>query len=215
MTQQEFTFAIAHSTPKTAGAFIMVSDFLFEADQHVCASLHHAGISQGRGCSIVTCLIGRDPAVAASPLGCFNAPGITTVAGTSASYDTVLEMISAVEAASALLTPASAGFVLPASIAQTLRATEKATGSGMVMVRNDLAGYPGIVTEATSPSTLAFADWSQLLLLEYNVLEIGTDPYGASGSAQFRAGRVAIRALWNVDSVLLNPASFAVSGALS
>ena len=121
------------------------------------------------------------------PTGVFNAPGITTVAGTSASYDTVLEMISAVEAASALLTPASAGFVLPASIAQTLRATEKATGSGMVMVRIDLAGYPGIVTEATSPSTLpsrigvSCSCWNTTC---WKLAQILTGPQGVRNSMQ-------------------------------
>jgi HK97 family phage major capsid protein len=146
--------------------------------------------------------------------GVYGASGTNTVAAASASYATVLNMVEAVEADSALLTPSSAAFVMRSNIAKMLRTRERATGSGTIMQANDVSGYQGVVCEGTSPNSMTFADWSQLCLLEYGILEVGTDPFGVN-SALFKTGQVAIRCLWMVDSILLNPQSFCVSGSLS
>ena len=82
------------------------------------------------------------------------------------------------------------------------------------MTGNNLASYPCVVTGGASPNLMVFADWSQLLLLEYNVLEISSDPYGANSSL-FKSGIVGVRVLWTVDSILLNPPSFVTTGTLN
>ena len=101
-----------------------------------------------------------------------------------------------------------------ANIAKLARTRETATGGGMMMVANDLAGYPAVVSQGASPNTMTFGDWSQLCLLEYSMLEISTDPFGVN-STLFKSGMVGIRCLWSVDALVLNPSSFVVSGALS
>jgi hypothetical protein len=88
-----------------------------------------------------------------------------------------------------------------------LRLREKVAGSGTIMTANDLAGYPAQVTKAIPDSSLVFGDWSQLLLLEWGLLEVGTDPYGVN-SALFKTGQVGIRSIWTCDAVCLHPSSF-------
>ncbi|OAI46525.1 hypothetical protein AYO43_06130 [Nitrospira sp. SCGC AG-212-E16] len=60
--------------------------------------------------------------------------------------------------------------------AKLLRAREKATGSGTIMAANNLAGYSVVVTKSTPDGSLVFGDWSQVLLMEWGIVEVGIDP---------------------------------------
>jgi HK97 family phage major capsid protein len=209
----QFTFVTSTSTPKTVGAYIEVSGQLLKQTGPLAQAFVMQALARAVAAELSTKLLvgsGSNGQVQ----GLFGYTGITTLAGGTANYAKVLDMIESVEAAKSLLNSSSAGFVMPANIAKLLRGREKATGSGMIMTRNDVAGYPGAVTQGASANTMTFGDWSQLILLEYGALEIGTDPYGVN-SALFKTGQVGIRCLWTVDMILLNPSSFVVTGALS
>lgn len=146
--------------------------------------------------------------------GIFGYSGVSTASGASANLTTFTNMIESVEAANALLTPTSAAFVIRANVAKLARTRDLGSGTGPLMTRNTLAGYNTIVSQGTSPNSAVFADWSQLLLVEFGQLEVGVDPYGVNG-ALHKAGLIGVRCWWTTDAILLNPKSFCVTGALN
>jgi len=75
-----------------------------------------------------------------------------------------------------------AGLVIEPDVARLLRAREKATGSGTVMVANDLAGYSAVVTKSSPDGFLVFGDWSQVLPMEWGIVEVGVDFYGVNSA---------------------------------
>jgi len=75
-----------------------------------------------------------------------------------------------------------AGLVIEPDVARLLRAREKATGSGTVMVANDLAGYSAVVTKSSPDGFLVFGDWSQVLPMEWGIIEVGVDFYGVNSA---------------------------------
>lgn len=213
ITESQFVFAVSATSPKMLGAYCEVSRQFLEQTSTFAQSFVMQALARA-----VTAELSRKLLVGTGAAGqidgVFGAAGVTGLAAGSANYSKCLDCIEAVESNSAMLTPGSAGFVMPANIAKMLRGRELSSGSGPIMRANDVSGYLGIVTQGCSPNSMTFADWSQLCLLEYNVLEIGTDPYGATGTL-FRTGSVGIRALWTIDSILLNPKSFVTTGSLS
>ncbi|MFY4729115.1 phage major capsid protein [Nitrospira sp. BLG_2] len=214
LSETDFTFATSATTPKTVGAYIELSGQFLKQGGPFAQNFVMAALARAVAAELSRKILVGSGA-AGQIQGVFGYSGINTVAAGSANYSKVLDMLEAVEADSALLNPASAGFVMPAAVAKLLRSRERATGSGTIMLGTEVSGYPGIVTEGSSPNTLTFGDWSQLVLLEYGILEIGRDPYGVPGANLFQSGRVGIRAFWTVDSVLLNPSSFVTSGGLN
>ena len=129
------------------------------------------------------------------------------MSGTSLATAGILDAIKLIEDASALIDPTKFAPVVAPDAARLLRLRELATGSGMLMVANTLAGYPSVVTKTIPDSTIVLGDWSQVMLLEWGVLEVGTDPYGVN-SALFTKGLVGLRAIWTCDFICLQPKSF-------
>jgi len=139
--------------------------------------------------------------------GILNTTGVGSISGTSLAYSGILDAVKTVEDQSAMVDQLKAGFALAPTEARLLRLREKVAGSGMIMTANDLGGYPAVVTKAIPDGSLVFGDWSQLMLLEWGILEVGTDPYGVNSNL-FKTGLVGIRAIWTVDAVVLQPKSF-------
>ena len=206
LTESQITFAVAASTPKSVGAYVEASrllltqasafanDFIMRILGRTVAAEVDAKFLSGTGAS-------------GQPTGVLNTAGIGSVTGTSLAYTGILDVVKTVEDASAMVNPSAAGFVLAPDVARLLRVREKVAGSGTIMLANDLAGYPSQTTKSIADATLLFAEWSQLLMLEWGVLELGADPYGAN-SALFTKGLVGLRAIWTVDALVLQPKSF-------
>ena len=213
VAESQPTTTISASTPKTVGAYVEASgQFLKQttaAAQNFVTQILSKAVAADMSRKLLT-----GSGANGQLQGIFGYTGVSTLAGGSANYSKCLDMIESLESNSALLTPGSAAFVMPSNVAKLLRGRETTSGSGLVMRGSDVSGYPGIVTQGTSPNTMVFGDFSQLALLEYGVLEIGTDPYGAA-SALFKVGLVGIRCLYTIDMVLLNPKSFCVTGSLN
>jgi len=213
ISESQFVFAISSTTPKTVGAYCEISGQLLKQTSTFAQTFVFQALARA-----VAAELSRKLLTGASPngetLGVFNTPGVGSLAGGSANLSKVLDTVQTVETANGLLQPEAAGFVTTPGVARLMRGRESVAGSGLFMTGNNLASYPCVVTGGASPNLMVFADWSQLLLLEYNVLEISSDPYGANSSL-FKSGIVGVRVLWTVDSILLNPPSFVTTGTLN
>jgi len=213
ITESSLDFLTASSTPKTVGAFCKVSRQVLLQSSPVAQNFLLRALAEAVAAELSRKLLvgsGAD----GQPLGIFSYLAVGTVSGGSANYQAVLDLIEEVETDSAIVNSASAGFVMTPDVARLLRSRETASGSGMVMTANDVSGYRAIVMAGSSPNTLTFGDWSQLALLEYSILEVAADPYGIA-SENFRSGTVGLRVLWTIDSILLHPQSFAITGGLN
>ncbi len=209
ITESQFGFAIAAGTPKNVGGYAEVSDLLLKqtspaAQNFVLAELARATAAEIDGKGL------QGSGATGQPTGILNTAGIGSVSGTSLAYAGVLDLIKAIEDKSGIVDPTRAGFVVAPDTARLLRAREMASGSGMVMTANDLAGFPAFPTKSMPNASLMFGDWSQVVLLDWGALQIGTDPYGVN-SALFKTGQVGIRSLWSCDVVVLHPESFAAA----
>jgi HK97 family phage major capsid protein len=205
LTESQITFALSAATPKSVGCYVEASrllltqagtfanDFIMRILGRAVAAEVDQKFLSGTGAS-------------GQPTGVLNA-GIGAVSGSSLAYAGILDTVKTVEDLSAIIDPTKAGFVVAPDAARLLRLREKVAGSGTIMTANDLAGYPAHVTKSIPDASLIFADWSQLLQLEWGQLEIGADPYGAN-SALFTKGLVGLRAIWSVDCLILQSKSF-------
>jgi hypothetical protein len=88
-----------------------------------------------------------------------------------------------------------------------LLSRDKAAGSGMIMDGYTCASLPAQVSKSCPDASLVFGDWSQLVLCEWGILEVGIDPYGADGGL-FKKALVGLRSIWTIDSVVLHAESF-------
>lgn len=206
LPESQILFALAAAAPKSCGVYVEASrllltqtsafaqDFLMRILGRAVAAEIDAKFLAGTG-------------GAGQPTGIINTAGIGSVTGTSLAYSGILDTVKTVEDASAMVDPTRSGFVLSPDAARLLRLREKVAGSGTIMTANDLGGFPAQVTKSIPDASLLFADWSQLLMLEWGQLELGADPYGAN-SALFTKGLIGLRAIWTVDALVLQPKSF-------
>ena len=203
----------ATASPKTVGAYFELSGQLLKQIAPATENFIMAEAGKAVGAAVSAALIAGS-GTGGQPQGIVGGSGVGTQSGTSLAWTGVLNMIETVETASALISPDSAGFAVAPGAAELLRGREKATGSGFIMAEGKIAGFKAIVSAGVPSGTMVFGDWQSVILPTWGVLEIGTDPYGASG-ALFKSGMVGVRALWSVDVALLRPASFCVASSIT
>ncbi|MEI2421565.1 phage major capsid protein, partial [Arthrospira platensis SPKY2] len=71
-------------------------------------------------------------------------------------------------------------------------------------------GVPARSSTAMPAASMIYGDWSSLLIGQWGVLELETNPY-----ANFQAGIVGMRALWTTAVALRHLASFTVATSIT
>lgn len=206
LTESQMAFASEAASPKSVGAYCEVSRQLLKQSSPAAQALvlnHMARATAAEMDAKLTSGTGASGQLT----GLLNVAGVGSVSGASATYGTILDAVKNVEDANGLLDPTKAGFVVSPTDARLFRARERAVGSGMIMTANELGGYPAQVTKSISNGSALFGDFSQVLLLNWGILEVGVDPFGANSNL-FKAGLVGIRSIWTCDAVVLHPESF-------
>ena len=72
-----------------------------------------------------------------------------------------------------------------------------------------MAGIPATSTKSMTTGSLLFGDYSQAVFVEFGPLQI------AVNVSDFNKGTLAIRALWNVDVVVVEPKSFTLATSVT
>lgn len=205
-TESQFTFAVEAGSPKTLGSYCEISDLWIKSTSPVAQAFVLREDARATTAEFDKKLI-NGVGAAGEPMGVLNVNGIGSVSGTSVAYSGILDVIKTVENASGIVRLGRAGFVVAPDVAKLLRSRERAAGSGMIMNGCTLADFPCQVSKAMPDGTLIFGDWSQLVLCEWGLLEIGVDPYGSDGGL-FKKGLIGLRSIWTIDPVLLHVESF-------
>jgi hypothetical protein len=205
-TESDYVFVQISGSPKTAYGFVELSNQWLRQTSPEAQRYVWNAMGTAVGTEVFLQLIKGDGA-SGRVQGILNVAGVGSVSGTTLAFSGILDAIKSVEDASAVISPASAGFLLAPDTAKITRSREKASGSGMIQPANDIVGYPVQVSKVIPDSSLLFADFSQIALLDWGALEISTDPYGVD-SARFVKGLTGLRCLWSCDVCVLNPKSF-------
>ena len=213
LTESQFAFAQAAGSPKSVGCYLECSDLFLKQTSAFAQMTIMQQLAKATAAEQDKQVLNGDGS-AGKPTGILQTAGVGSVTGTSLAYGGVLDVIKYLEDRSAIVDPKKTGFVVAPDVAKLLRSRERATGSGMIMTANNLADYPAQVTKSIPDATLLFGDFSQLALLEWGTLEIGTDPYGADGGL-FKTGRVGIRSFWTTDCIVLHADSFCKSTSIT
>jgi len=118
------------------------------------------------------------------PLGLLNTPNVqqsTVIAGTQASRDLVLELVSLLESSD--VTEESLGFLLSPELRYILQTTLLDAGSGRFVMeqKDNLQGYNAAVStmvpELATNKVLAFGDWSKMFIGEWGSMSVLSNPY--------------------------------------
>jgi len=213
LTESQFAFVQAAATPKSVGGYCEISDMWLKQGGPAAQNFVLTELGRAVSSDIDNKIINGSGA-SGQPTGIINTAGIGSVTGTALAWAGVLDIVKAVEDANAVVNPESLGWAVTPSVARLLRARERATSNGFMIENNQMAGHPVDATNSVPADSAVFGDWSNLVLLQWNTLQIANDPYGAN-SALFMRGLMGVRALWTCDVVVLRPASFCKSTAIT
>jgi HK97 family phage major capsid protein len=209
VTENQPAVGAVSTTPKTVGARFDMSRQLLKQITPAAERFLLAEAGAAVAGAVDTALI-QGSGASGQPQGIVGTAGVATQSGTSLNWAGVLNAIEQVETANAIVNPATTGWVLGAAAAELLRARERAAGSGFILNDGRIAGFPVVVSGSVPASAAVFGDWSGVMLPEWGVLEIGSDPFTG-----FTTGTVTVRALWTTDVAVLRPASFATISSIT
>ena len=78
------------------------------------------------------------------------------------------------------------------------------------LAQGEVAGFPAYSTQQMPTATMLFGDWSEVVIGEWGILEIGTDPF-----TNFKTGKIGIRGLYTIDIALRHAASFSAATSIT
>lgn len=140
------------------------------------------------------------------PLGLFGTTGINTVTfGGAATYAKVVEFGSKIEAANYDAT--SLKYATTPEVFAALKTKLKASGvAGFIAEAGKIDGFDTLRSKQVSGNKVAFGDWSQLIIGEWEAYDLTVDPYT-------RAGEHEVVLTLNIlaDVMVRQPKAFAVS----
>jgi HK97 family phage major capsid protein len=73
-----------------------------------------------------------------------------------------------------------------------------------------MAGFRAMSSNQVEAAEMFFGDWSEVLIGEWGILEVTTNPY-----ANFQAGIIGVRAIYSVDVGLRHAAAFSFATAIA
>lgn len=115
----------------------------------------------------------------------------------------------------AVVNPEAFGYVTTPAVAALLAQRQRFTGTDSPLWQGNLAegqviGHKAMSSLQVPTANILAGDWSQLILAEWGVLEVETNPY-----ANFAAGIVGIRAFYTVDVGVRWGASFSLATSVT
>lgn len=149
------------------------------------------------------------------PRGILNTASIPTFPGTTLGLAGLIEAQTDVANSNGVVDATALAYVTTPSVAGVLMQRHRVASTNSPLWQG--AVHSGMVegvqarsTTAMPSATAIYADWSSLLIGQWSVLEISTNPY-----AGFAAGIVGARAFWTIDIGVRHLASFTVASAIT
>lgn len=211
ISESQMTIGQLAMTPKTVGAYSEISRQLLLQGSPAADALVMEDLAQTIAVAIDAAAIAGTGADG-QPTGIINTAGIGSVTGTSLGYAGVLEFMTDLANA---MDGDKLGFVTTPAVAALLAqrvkvaATDSMIWEGNLM-EGGICGMPAMSSNQMPAASMLFADWAQLLIGEWGILEIATNP-----AANFQAGIVGVRALQSVDIGVRQPSAFSLATSIT
>lgn len=208
ITESQQTFVQMAMSPKTVGAYTEVSRLLL---------LQSAPAAEG----IVTDDLAAVVALAADlgalngsgsagqPQGIIGTSGIGGVASGSIDYAKTLEFQT--DVASSNVVPQAGAYVTTPAVAAILMQKSRFSNTDTPLWNGNIwngqvVGFPGMSSNQMPSANLIFGDWQEMVIGEWGVLEVETNPY-----ANFQAGIIGVRALYSMDVGVRRPFAWSLA----
>jgi HK97 family phage major capsid protein len=156
----------------------------------------------------------RGSGAAGQPQGIVGTSGVGSVTGTTLAAAGIIEFQSDVATANALM-PGS-GYVTTPIVAGLLMARPELPSTGTTrmwtgnMMEGNMLGFPAMSSSQMLAGTMLFGNWPSVLLAEWGVLELMTNPY-----SDFTRGLTAVRGWYTCDVGVRYPAAFSYSSSIT
>lgn len=144
------------------------------------------------------------------PRGILQTSGISTCAssGASMNYSAVVQAQVDVVTANAAILPEALAYVTTPAVAQLAKGRQRFTSAtdplwAGAVHEGTVEGARAVSTTLMPTGKLLYGDWSQIVVAEWGVLAIESDPF-----SKFQTGIVGVRGLYAVDILVLHPQSF-------
>jgi HK97 family phage major capsid protein len=211
-TESQQTFVQLSMAPKTVGAYTEVSrKLLLQASIDV-EGLVNADLAAVAALAVDSASV-NGTGTSGQPLGLLNVTGVGSVSGSSLGFAGILE--TQTDLATGNVMPLRGGYVTTPTVAGLMMAEVMFSNTASPLwVGNiwngNMMGFPAMSTNQMPAGTMIFGDWSKLVVGEWGVLEIDTNPY-----ASFAAGIIGVRALYSVDVGVRYPVAFTAATSIT
>ena len=212
ITETQQTLGQLAFSPKNVGAYTEVSRQLMVQSNPACEMLVMNDLAAVLARAIDTAALSGSGS-GGQPQGLIGTAGVGSVTGTSLAYAGLLEFQSDVATSNALTdgaayltTPTVAGLLCQR---QRFTSTDSPLWSGNV-AKGSVIGFDAYTSNGVPAGTMIFGDWSQLIVAEWGVIELATNPY-----ANFQSGITGIRGWATVDIGIRQPAAFSVASSIT
>lgn len=212
ITESQQTFGQIGISPKNVGAYTEVSRQLMLQSTPDAERVVMDDLAKVVALAIDAAAINGSGA-AGQPQGIIGTSGVGSFTGTSLNYAGLIEAQTDLAAGNAL--DGSPGYLTTPSVAGVLCQRQRFTGTdsplwGGNLSAGQIGGFKAMTTTAMPAGTMIFGNWSDVILADWGVIELATDPY-----TNFKTGVVGIRAWATVDIAIRNGASFTVATSIT
>ena len=212
ITESQQTLGQISMTPKNVGGYTEVTRQLLLQSIPAADAMVMNDLAKVIGLAVDLAAMSGSGA-SGEPTGIINTAGIGSVSGTSLAYAGLLEFQS--DLGNALIDSKRVGYVTTPAVGALLLQRQRFTSTDSPLWEGNLlegkiSGFRAMTSNGVPSAKMIFGNWEDLLIGEWGVLEIETNPF-----ANFQGGIIGIRAIQSVDIAIRVAQSFSVASAIT
>lgn len=214
ITENQPTIGQIAGTPKIVGALFDLTHQLTKMISPAGEAMLVADLGAAIAAAVDAAALNGSGA-SGEPTGILNTSGLGAFTGASLDLAALTNAQTDVCTGNAVVNENALGYCTTPAVAALLKARQRFTGSSTALWegtvhRGTVEGAPAYSTTAMPSAKAIFADWSNLMILEWGVLELMVNPF-----TQFSTGVSSMRALWQVDTAIRHAAGFSIAASIT
>jgi len=213
-TESNSTFSQVSGTPKTASAYMEISDKLLRQSNPSAEGIAVGGLGADVGVGVDAAAL-NGSGVSGQPLGILGTAGIGAASGTTLGYTALVEVQTDLADNNTVLDQNSLGYLTTPSVASLLKSRQRFTSTDSPVWQGAvhagmIEGVQALSSKNVPTATLVYGCWSSLVIAEWGTLIVELNPF-----ANFQAGIVGVRCLWSVDVLVRQPLAFSAINSIT
>lgn len=213
ITESQPTLGQVALSPKNVAALTEISHQLMQQSTPDAEQLILQSIARDLALAVDVGVL-RGSGNSGQPAGIVGLSGVGSVTGTSLAAAGIVEFQSDVAAANALMP--GCGYVTTPAVAALLMVRPELPSTGTTrlwtgnLVEGQMFGFSAMASAQMSAATMLFGHWPSVVLGEWGVLELMTNPY-----SDFTRGLTAVRGWYTCDVAVRYPAAFSYASSIT